>query len=391
MYSRRTALSTLLAGLTTGYVSACAQAEIPPKSNPASQLKSVFADLSQRAERLVETGQIAGIAFGLSNGKDRLNEAFGYSDIEARTQATIMTPFRIASITKPITATAILKLSEMGMLDLEESIDRFFPNFPRAKDITIYQLLTHTSGLPNWWGRLPPEAPDEFMSSGQAHIWLAKMDPVFLFEPGTYRDYSNSGYLLLGEIIERVTGSSFEAALSKLVLSRFGALTTTLENPRKPLAGFAKGYQNNNGHLVETGFEPMPFAAGGLRSSVNDLQSFSDALFSGRLLKAESLRSMLAHAQLKDGRPVEDGLYVVPGATPPQSFADTQELGYGLGVNTWVQSGERFYSHAGLISGFGGYWIHAPRTKTSAIILANTQGGTNSLHEDLRTGLRGLP
>ena len=249
----------------------------------------------------------------------------------------------------------------------------------------------HTSGLPNWWGRLPPEAPEDFMSSGRAHYWLAKMDQVFLFDPGTYRDYSNSGYLLLGEIIERVTQSRFEDALSNLVLSRFGALTSTMEDPRKPRGDYAKGYELNNNTLVETGYEPMPFAAGGLRSSVNDMQSFSDALFGGILIKRSSLRRMVAHAKLKDGRPVEDGLYVAPGAPPPQSFDDTQELGYGLGVNTWVQSGERFYSHAGLISGFGSYWIHSPRTKTSAIILANTHGGTNPLHEDLRAGLRAIP
>ncbi len=386
MYSRRTAINLSLAGLLSGLNGACAKAETPDLQT----MSSVFSKLALDAKGLVDQGQIAGIALGLSNGKDRLNKAYGYSDIKARKPATIMTPFRIASITKPITATVILRLHELGKLRLDNAINHFFPDFPKSETITIYHLLTHTAGIPNWWGRMPSHAPAEFMSSGKAHYWLAQMDQVSLFKPGTFRDYSNSGYLLLGEIIEQVTGLSFEDALKDLVLSRFGALTTEMENPHDPKPGWAKGYINQNGKLSEANFEPMPFAAGGLRSSVNDLQSFSDALFTGRILSDESRRAMFAHAKLDDGRRVEDGLYVAPGAEPPQIFEDTQELGYGLGVNTWVQSGERFYSHAGLISGFGSYWIHAPRTGISAVILANTQGETNPVHEPLRMGLRNI-
>ena len=385
MYSRRMAINLVLSGFIANLTGACAQAQTGPGK---TDLKSMFADLAGLAKVEVDKGAVAGIAIGLSNGKSRLNRAYGYADIRKKRPMTIMTPMRIASITKPITACAILQLQENGWLDLSQTIDRFFPDFPKSEQITIYHLLTHTAGIPNWWGRLPADAPDEFMSSGEAHLWLARMDQISLFEPGTFRDYSNSGYLLLGEIIERVTGLPFQAALEELVLSRFGALTTEMENPHTPKQGWAKGYENQNGRLIETGFEPMPFAAGGLRSSLNDLQSFSDALFTGQLLKKESLDMMLAHAKLEDGRPVEDGLYIAPGAEPPQVFEDTTELGYGLGVNTWVQSGERFYSHAGLISGFGSYWIHAPRTGISAVILTNTQGGTSPAHESVRSALR---
>ena len=162
----------------------------------------------------------------------------------------------------------VLQLEELGMLKLDETIDGYFPTFPKADKITISQLLTHTSGIANWWGRLPDDAPEDFMNTGQAYEWLSKMEPIFSFEPGTMREYSNSGYVLLGQIIEMVTGKSLNDALQYFVLSRVGAGATFLEDAPKKLPDWAAGYDLDAGRLVSAQYVPPPFAAGGLRANL---------------------------------------------------------------------------------------------------------------------------
>ena len=144
MYSRRVAINLVILGLMASMTEACAQVQT---SSRESSLETVFADLASLTKSEVDTGAVAGIAIGLSNGKSRYNQAYGYADLNSKSPMTTMTPLRIASITKPITATAILRLHEKGLLKLDQTIDRFFPEFPKGDRITIYHLLTHTSGL----------------------------------------------------------------------------------------------------------------------------------------------------------------------------------------------------------------------------------------------------
>ena len=112
--------------------------------------------------------------------------------------------------------------------------------------------------------------------------------------------------------------------------------------------------------------------------------AFGDAVFEGALLEPSTRARMTAHATVVDGRKVEDALYTPPGSPPASLPPNVSEMGYGLGVNTWVQSKERFYSHAGAIDGFGSYFLHAPRTGTTIALLANTSQGTAELHEPIR-------
>lgn len=338
-----------------------------------------FDKLTSMAEKLITDDYTPGIAVGISARGFRKSAYFGVANISTKTPVTEQTRFRIASVTKPITAACILKLIEAGDLSLNSTLGEFFPDFPRSSEVTIYHLLTHTSGIGNWWGRMPARTPPNFLNNGDANQWLAKMDPLYLFNPGEKRDYSNSGYVLLGEIIEQVTGQSFEVALNKTVLSRVGAGKTELERVSGTKSIWARGYVSEHEQIVPSPDVLMPFAAGGLRAPLHDVLAFSDALFHGMFLSAESLGEMTAHARVDDGKLVEDAAY--QPAPPETNLPNVTEMGYGLGINTWVQSAERFYSHAGLIDGFGAYLVYSPRTRTTVAMMANITGGTSPLHQ----------
>ena len=377
----------ILTGLSATAFSHCAGWARPQ----ANWRKAAFADMSDRARKLVSCGQVAGIAAGLSTRGFRKSVYVGLADRDRGIPVGEDTRFRIASITKPIVAACVLQLEEDGQLQLTETIDRYFPTFPKSDRVTLYHLLTHTSGIGNWWDRMPDDAPADFMNSGTAHAWLAKMRPLYNFAPGTMREYSNSGYVLLGEIIEKASGRPLDEALKAYVLSRVGAGATFLERTPKVAKTLAVGYQVDDSKLVRAPVVPAPFAAGGIRGTLHDLLAFGDALFLGPLLERRNLARMVAHATVDNGEPVERAMYVAPGTRPERHPPEVTEMGYGLGINTWVQSGERFYSHAGLIDGFGAYFVHAPRSRTTAVLLANTFQGTASIHESVRQRMINAP
>jgi D-alanyl-D-alanine carboxypeptidase len=389
MFSRRKAIAGI--GATAGLIAlpSCSRAAEPLVA--PQNTKSAFESFSRLASALVEKGRTAGIAVGMSGVGFRKSAYFGFSDIASKTKVGPDTQFRIASITKPIVAAATLQMVEAGRLSLQAPLSQFFPDFPNANEITVADLLQHTSGLANWWGRMPANTPNDFMNRSDAVTWLARMKNPFLFAPGTMRSYSNSGFVVLGKVLEQVEKAPLGQILDFYVLDRVGAAKTGFERARRQKDIWATGYQAGWSGFSEAPLVPPPYAAGGLRSTLHDQLAFSDALFLGPLLEAETKQRMLAHAKVRDGRLVQDAMYVAPGAEPEPMPENTSELGYGLGINTWVQLGERFYSHGGLIDGFSSYLLHAPRTGISVSILANTFQVTAELNEHARSLLRALP
>ncbi len=343
--------------------------------------KTGFSALDEIARTRVAVGDAVGLAVGMSAPGFRKSAYYGVEGVGREALISASTLFRIASVTKPITAAAVLNLAERKELSLDGSIDQFFPEFPRAEEISVRQLLNHTSGLANWWGRLPADVPDDFMDRPEPHRALARMRDAFLFKPGTMRSYSNSGFVLLGEIIEKVAGTEYDDWVNEALLSRCGASGMVLERTGHTGAGWATGYYPNGEPASET---PMPFSAGGYRSNLHDILAFSDALFHGKLLLDSSLSDMVTQARVSDGRFVQDAMYDAPDAPAETWPQNTTEFGYGLGINTWVQSGERFYSHSGLIDGFSAYLIHAPRTQTTVAVLSNSQNGSAGFGQAIR-------
>ncbi len=388
MLTRRSTIAGIGSFACLGTLPACSRASEPAPM--PSTLKESFASLQDAARSLVLEGQTAGIAAGMSGIGFRKSAFFGYANRETGAEVGPDTQFRIASVTKPIVAAAALQMVEEDRLSLQSRVSEFYPDFPRSDEISLIHLLQHTSGLANWWGRLPDGTPEDFMNRPDALHWLARMEDPYLFEPGTLRSYSNSGFIVLGKIMERAEGKDLGSVLSSYVLDRVGASQTGFEQEQRADGRWAKGYQAGWSGFSEVQLVPPPYAAGGLRSNLHDQLAFGDALFLGPLLEPQNKELMVSHATVADGRLVQDAMYVAPGDEPEPLPADTSELGYGLGINTWVQLGERFYSHAGLIDGFSSYFLHAPRTGITVSILANTFQGTGDLNEHARSLLRAL-
>lgn len=156
-------------------------------------------ELDSLIQNLISDKKTAGFAFGIQIEDAKLiTKEYGFADLGASRRVSSTDQFRIASITKPFTATAILHLVELGKLSLTAHVDKFFPTYPNGKNISVYQLLSHTSGIPNWWeGGMPENGPKNFPMCDNPHQYLQKMKNGSLFEPGEFYSYSNSGYVLL--------------------------------------------------------------------------------------------------------------------------------------------------------------------------------------------------
>src|SRR5687767_8232468 len=329
---------------------------------------------------LISDKKTAGFAYGIKIGESAIiSKQYGLADIEKRLEVQQANQFRIASVTKPITATTALKLVETGKLSLSDPLSKFFPNYPNGQNITIYHLLSHTSGIPNWWdGELPKDAPTNFPMCDNPHLYLQKMKKSSLFDPGQFYSYSNSGYVHLGEIISLVSDLTYEETLKKYIFQPSGMINTEMEFIDHPSKNWIKGYalkKANEIPFIEPEVYHMPFSAGGLRSDVKDLINFVSALKSGKIISKELFHKMIEYAKLNNGKPVYEGLYVAINGNPPKPQENIYKRGYGFGFNLMELYNTHVYYHSGGIAGFNSYLIHIPKTNTTIVLLANTEDG----------------
>src|SRR5215471_9913791 len=203
------------------------------------------AKLDQFFDRLAEKNKAMGSLTIAKDGKVVYTRAIGYAQIDGTTKKplTATSRFRIASITKTYTAVMILQLVEEGKLKLTDTLDKFFPHVPNAQKITILQILSHRSGIPNvrrdqaTWKPGAPVTKDEMLAL------IVKGAPEF--EPDTKNSYSNSGYYLLNLIVEKLTGKSYDQALEQRINSRIGLKDTYLATGRIDVSkGEALTYEN---------------------------------------------------------------------------------------------------------------------------------------------------
>jgi CubicO group peptidase (beta-lactamase class C family) len=284
------------------------------------------------------------------HGHVLLSKGYGLADRAQKTPNGPQTRFAIGSNTKQFTAAAILLLEVQGKLKVTDRICAYIPQCPSAwGDITIKELLTHTSGIPDYLNTLPDFAGYAGPLLTPLQIIAHFRDVPLEFAPGTTWKYSNSGYFLLGYIIEQVSGLSYEAFLQKNILTPLNLSDTGYNHNSN---GVAIGYIDITETLAEPEDPSLPYAAGALYSTVEDMNRWEQALTTDALLPATSRAEMFApQVAMPDGGPMAAG------------------YGYGFVIGTEV--GRRIIWHNGGISGFTSMEARYPVDDVTVIILDN--------------------
>jgi len=286
-------------------------------------------------------------------GKIVFENAYGVGDEEWGANNTVHTKFRIGSLSKQFTASCILILQERGRLNVHDPISRYLPDLPtRWQAINIHQLLTHTSGIPNYtsspeFGRMKRTG-----ATPRQMIELVADKPLD-FAPGMNWSYSNTGYILLGMIIERTSGLSYNEFLKKNILDPLGMINSGYDRATDIIKERASGYQVVDGRLENADFIDMsvPYAAGDIYSTVEDLYRWNEALAEdGKLLSAESRKQMFTEYT--------------------EAAHEGQHYGYGVVISR-LKFGRLLYYHGGGVEGFSSSIQRYPQDRVCIVVLSN--------------------
>lgn len=286
------------------------------------------------------------------DGKIGFEKGYGFADEEWNTRNTPTTKFRIASMTKQFTAACILLLQERGKLSVHDPISRYLSDLPASwQAITIHQLLTHTSGLPNYTSAPKIKELNRSGATPKEMIDLVINLPLE-FKPGTKLMYTNTGYILLGMIIEKVSGQSYDAFLATNIFGPLEMVNSGYDKASDILSNRASGYQIKDGHLVNADFIDMsiPFSAGGIYSTVEDMYRWNEALANGKLLSADSIHQMF-------------DVY-------PETAAYASHYGYGVVITQ--RFGRTLYYHGGGVNGFSSVIQRYPKERICIVVLSNS-------------------
>lgn len=264
--------------------------------------------------------------------------------------------FRLGSLTKQFTAVAILMLAEQGKLALDDSISRFLPDYPTHDHlITVKHLLTHTSGIKSY------TAMPEWPSLWRKDFTVQELIDFFKYQPmesapGKRWAYNNSGYILLGAIIEKVSGQSYEQFIRQSIFEPLGMKQSYYDSPSRVIPGRVAGYDKGPEGFTNAAYLSMtqPYAAGALASTVDDLVLWDSALYTEQLLRHETLQQAHHSHCLTDGSPTA----------------------YGYGWEISEYAGHRLIEHGGGIHGFRTRAIRVPDERVFVAVLSN-HGGTN--------------
>jgi CubicO group peptidase (beta-lactamase class C family) len=310
-----------------------------------------------------EYAQFNGSVLVADNGKVIFKKGYGDANKEWNIPNTPDTKFRLGSITKQFTATLVLQLVEEGKIRLDGKVADYLPEYPKpmGEKITIHHLLTHSSGIPNYTG-FPnfrrelsklTSAPADFIKV----FWNLPLD----FEPGSKFSYSNSGYFLLGVILEKVTGKSYARLLDEKIFKPLGMANSGYDVSGTVIPKRAAGYQKLGGKFINAELIDMstPFSAGALYSTVEDLFLWDRALEGDKVLSSKS-----------------KALIFEPRIRTSISSGSLERYGYGwfIGNEPVGSSGDSIFaiSHGGSINGFNALIGRFPGTQSLIVLLNNT-------------------
>ncbi len=313
-----------------------------------------------------EMDQNPGISIFVSlDGKPVFQKSIGMADIDRSIKITAESTFRIGSITKQFTATAILLLKERDLLEFDDTLNEYIPDFPQGELVTIYHLLTHTSGIKSYTEQR------DFFNNVTNYIETSDLiDQIKLlgydFQPGEKWQYNNSGYFILGYIIEMVSEKSYGEFLNDNIFIPLNMTSTGVYRKNLDLPNEAIGYDYYQYYGIKEALNwDMSYAggAGNLYSNVLDLFLWNEALFNGKVLSEESLNEALTPTILNNGEEAALGSYR-----------------YGLGwvlTKTW---GFEDISHSGGLHGFSTLLTRLPESNATIIVLMNKDHNSSGFH-----------
>lgn len=287
----------------------------------------------------------------LRKGEVAFRKGYGLSDLESAQPITPGTNFRLASITKQFTATAIEILEERDLLEYDAPVTTYLPSLPPyAREITIRHMLTHSSGLPNYEDLIPEDAAAQLHDADVLRLIEGTDRPIF--EPGKAYQYSNTGYALLALVVEKVSGESFPAFLEQNIFLPLGMHGSVAHvEGRTTVPARAYGYVLDGERWIrrDQSITSAVLGDGGVYSSIEDLAHWDDALTHAGVVSAETLRL----------------------TTSPAIDTDEPGVSYGFGWRISEHRGRRMVWHTGETSGFRNVFLRFPDDRLTVIILTN--------------------
>jgi CubicO group peptidase (beta-lactamase class C family) len=311
------------------------------------------------------------------NGRIEYRKVFGFADLDARTPIRPDTQFLLASLTKQFTAMAIMILAERHKLQFDDTLAKFCPEFPAyARTITIRNLLNHTAGLTQYDDILgvkldenyfrsskSPPAPRELTAAEVLQI-LSRQEKL-RFPPGDKFEYSDSAYVVLAQIVERLTGERYAEFLKETIFDPLGMHDTLVVDERKQkVPRLALGYAKRDGKWRDVTYSPENAVYGedGIYSTINDLYKWDQALYTERLVSRATLEMAFTPGHTNDGKEIRTDLLTHPSS-------------YGFGWFISSLHGEKTVEHSGGWSGYATHILRVPSRQVTAIVLTNSSNG----------------
>jgi CubicO group peptidase (beta-lactamase class C family) len=320
------------------------QAEQGPTKGLAKKINAFL-------EKTYPANEPGAVVLAIKDGKIILRKGYGMANLELGIPIKPEMVFHIGSITKQFTAAAIMKLVEEGKLSVTDDIKKYLPNYPtHGHKITIHHLLNHTSGIKSYTSMTDwPPLMRKDMTPAEL-IDLFKNQPMD-FAPGERVLYSNSGYILLGAIIEKVSGKSYEAYIHENIFKPLGMSNSYYGSNKRIIPNRVSGYEKGKKEITNASYLSMtlPYAGGSLVSTVDDLHRWYQALEAGKVISKKSLEQMYTPAKLNNGK--------------------TQNYAYGWLLGTLF--GEKTIEHDGGINGFYSDALRVPEKKVFVTVLTN--------------------
>ena len=334
------------------------------------------APLIKRIDSLVNEYMVSkkapSVSVAVLHGPDTvLMRGYGLASREANKQADASTVYEIGSITKQFTSSGIMRLVERGKVSLDDPISKYVPDLPaHEQNVKIRQLLNHTSGVHNYTSS--PEWMKTWKEDYAPRQIVGFVDKDSLdFASGTRYSYSNTGYVLIGMVIEKASGQTYANFVQREFFGPLG-LTQTTYCPSHPTdAHYAVGYQMKGDTMRVADYLSMthPFSAGAICSTVRDLVKWQRALVGGKVVSAKSFEQM----------------------TTPDSLPGGRRMNYGFGLTVGQVGNKKMVAHGGGIFGFTTAGVFIPEDQINVAVFTNSEGGPDALAANIARAVMGIP